>query len=143
MVNGDSGNCFSREIARTPRFSLVREVLDAPIEHIALENPVGVLSTQIRPPTQIIQPWQFGHAELKTTCLWLKNLPRLEPTNIVRDGIDKLRVRDEPRSPTRWKTRSRTYTGIADAMAEQWGRLDPVSAQLRRVSVQDPQDARL
>jgi hypothetical protein len=89
---------------------------------IAMENPIGRLSTLYRKPDQIIQPWQFGHGETKATCLWLKNLPLLKPTNIVegREG----RVWKEPPSKDRWKKRSRTYQGIADAMAEQWGGLD-------------------
>lgn len=91
------------------------------IPKIAGENPVGVLSTKYRKPDQIIQPWMFGHGETKATCLWIKGLPKLVPTNIVegRHG----RVWREPPSPDRWKKRSRTYQGIADAMAEQWGGL--------------------
>ncbi len=97
----------------------VRTLMNADISRIAIENPIGVISTQIRKPDQIIQPWQFGHGETKATCLWLKNLPLLKPTNIVegRHG----RVWREPPSPDRWKNRSRTYQGIAEAMAEQWG----------------------
>ena len=87
--------------------------------HIAIENPIGVLSTQWRKPDQIIQPWQFGHGETKATCLWLKNLPPLSPTQIV-DGRSA-RVHCESPGPERWKNRSRTFHGIADAMAEQWG----------------------
>jgi len=97
----------------------VRKLLDAPIDRIALENPVSVISTRIHKPDQIIQPWQFGHGETKTTCLWLKNLPPLQPTDIV-DGR-KDRIHKEPPSPERWKNRSRTYQGIANAMAVQWG----------------------
>jgi hypothetical protein len=93
--------------------------MNAPIPRIAIENPIGVLSTAIRKPDQIIQPWQFGHGETKATCLWLKNLPPLVPTNIVEGR--KARVHREPPSPDRWKKRSRTYQGIADAMADQWG----------------------
>ena len=96
----------------------VRYLLNAPINKIALENPIGVISTQIRKPDQIIQPWQFGHGETKATCLWLKNLPLLKPTNIV-DGREA-RVHREPPSKDRWKNRSRTYQGIANAMASQW-----------------------
>lgn len=92
---------------------------NAPIERIAIENPVGIMSTRWRKPDQIIQPWQFGHPETKATCLWLKNLPPLKPTQIV-DGR-QARVHREPPHPDRWKRRSRTYQGIADAMAEQWG----------------------
>jgi len=94
-------------------------MLDAPVAHIALENPISIISSKIRKPDQIIQPWQFGHGETKATCLWLKNLPKLVPTNIV-DGRDA-RVHKMPPGPDRWKERSRTYKGIADAMAHQWG----------------------
>lgn len=97
----------------------VRRLLDAPISKIALENPISIISSQIRKPDQIIQPWQFGHGETKATCLWLKNLPKLIPTNIV-DGRDD-RIHKMPPSPDRWKLRSTTYQGIADAMASQWG----------------------
>jgi len=92
---------------------------DAPIEKIALENPVCIMSSLYRKPDQIIQPWQFGHGETKATCLWLKNLPKLKPTNIV-DGREARVHRMSP-GPDRWKERSRTYQGIADAMADQWG----------------------
>lgn len=106
----------------------VRGLLSAPIPMIAIENPIGVLSSRIRKPDQIIQPWQFGHSESKATCLWLKNLPKLSPTNIIPKpekgywgnqmpgGQNKL-----GESRERWKARSRTYPGIALAMAEQWG----------------------
>ena len=96
----------------------VRMLLDAPINHIALENPVSIISSKIRKPDQIIQPWMFGHGETKATCLWLKNLPKLEPTNIV-DGRENKIHKMSP-SPDRWKLRSLTYQGIADAMAAQW-----------------------
>jgi hypothetical protein len=97
----------------------VGRLLNAPIPRIALENPVSIISTVFRKPEQIIQPWQFGHGETKTTCLWLKNLPALTPTNIV-SGREQ-RVHRMAPSPTRWKERSRTYMGIAEAMAQQWG----------------------
>lgn len=97
----------------------VRELLNADIPRIALENPISIISSRIRKPDQIIQPWQFGHGETKATCLWLKNLPKLIPTNIV-DGREA-RVHRMPPGPDRWKERSRTYQGIASAMAEQWG----------------------
>jgi len=97
----------------------VQMLLDAPIPRIALENPISIISSRIRKPDQIIQPWQFGHGETKATCLWLKNLPKLEPTNIV-DGREA-RIHKMPPSPDRWKERSKTYQGIADAMADQWG----------------------
>lgn len=97
----------------------VRALLNAPIPMIALENPVSIISSQIRKPDQVIQPWQFGHGETKATCLWLKGLPKLLPTNIV-DGREP-RVHKMPPSANRWKERSRTFEGIADAMADQWG----------------------
>jgi hypothetical protein len=113
--------------------------MDAPIERIALENPISVISSRIRKPDQIISPYQFGHDASKKTCLWLKNLPPLKPTQMVEPrivitpsgkeakrwgnqcdnyGQDKL-----PPSADRWKLRSATYQGIADAMADQWGRV--------------------
>lgn len=97
----------------------VRALLDLEIPRIALENPIGILSTVVRKPDQIIQPWMFGHGETKATCLWLKNLPKLQPTNIVVGRTP--RVHHEPPSLDRWKNRSRTYQGIAEAMALQWG----------------------
>lgn len=103
----------------------VQQLMDAPIPHIAIENPISVISTKIRKPDQIIQPWMFGHGETKATCLWLKNLPKLQPTDIV-DGREQ-RIHNLPPSKDRWKIRSTTYTGIAKAMAGQWGLkcLDP------------------
>jgi hypothetical protein len=92
---------------------------NAPIEKIAIENPVCIMSTEWRKPDQIIQPWMFGHGETKATCLWLKNLPKLVPTKIV-DGREA-RIHKMPPSPDRWKKRSETYLGIAQAMADQWG----------------------
>ena len=97
----------------------VRLLLHAPIEKIALENPISIISSRIRKPDQIIQPWQFGHGETKATCLWLKNLPLLVPTKIVEGREAK--VHRMPPSANRWKLRSTTYKGIAQAMAEQWG----------------------
>lgn len=99
----------------------VRELLNAPIPRIALENPVSIISSRIRKPDQTIQPWQFGHGEVKRTCLWLKNLPPLTPTNVV-EGREA-RVHKMPPGPDRWKERSRTFTGVAEAMAHQWGEL--------------------
>ena len=105
----------------------VRLLMGANVKHIALENPVGAISTRIMKPDCIIHPWQFGHPESKKTCLWLKNLPTLVPTNILEkpasgrwenqtsSGQNKLGP-----SPDRWKERSKTYQGIADAMAAQW-----------------------
>ena len=97
----------------------VRRLLDSLIPKIALENPISVISSHIRKPDQIIQPWQYGHGETKATCLWLKNLPKLTPTNIV-DGREA-RVHKMPPSADRWKLRSTTFQGIANAMAAQWG----------------------
>ena len=99
--------------------SFVRRLLDAPIEKIALENPIGAISTGIRKPDQIVQPWMFGHGETKATCLWLKGLPKLEPTDVVEGRHQKCWLL--PPSPDRWKLRSITYEGIATAMANQWG----------------------
>ena len=101
--------------------SLVQELLNAPIHRIAIENPIGVISTRLKKPTQIVQPWWFGHEELKPTCLWLKNLPKLRATDPVM-AFDS-RIYKMPESETRAKDRSRTYRGVAIAMAEQWGRL--------------------
>jgi site-specific DNA-cytosine methylase len=98
----------------------VRLLMNAPIDKIAIENPVSVISSQIRKPDQTIQPWQFGHGETKRTCLWLKGLPKLTPTDIV-DGREQ-RIWKMPPSPDRWKERSKTFTGIANAMADQWGK---------------------
>lgn len=98
----------------------VRALMDAPIEHIAVENPISIISSKIRKPDQIIQPWQFGHGETKATCLWLKNLPPLAPTDVVAGR--EARVHRMPPGPDRWKERSRTFTGIASAMADQWSR---------------------
>ena len=98
--------------------AFVRTLLDAPIPQIALENPVSIISSRIRKPDQIIHPWQFGHGEVKATCLWLKGLPKLTPTNVV-DGREA-RVHRLPPSVDRWKLRSVTYAGIAEAMASQW-----------------------
>ena len=101
--------------------AFVRLLMDAPIERIAIENPISVISTRIRKPEQIVHPWQFGHGERKATCLWLKGLQLLVPTNIV-EGREA-RIHRMPPGPDRWKKRSLTYQGIADAMAEQWGGL--------------------
>ena len=96
-------------------------------EHVAIENPVGIMSGHYRKPDQIINPWMFGHMEQKKTCLWLKGLPKLKPTKDVYDEMMKLpknkreRLHYLPPSPDRARIRSKTYSGIADAMAEQWG----------------------
>lgn len=108
----------------------VRLFMDCNIPRIAIENPVSVISTRIRKPDQIVQPWMFGHPESKKTCLWLKWLPKLEPTNLLpipasgrwenqtASGQNKLAP-----SKDRWRIRSKTYSGIAEAMANQWGKL--------------------
>lgn len=108
-----------KEKEQQEALEFVQMLLDAPINKIALENPISIISSRIRKPDQIIQPWMFGHGETKKTCLWLKNLPLLKPSNIVkgREG----RVHNMSPSPERWKDRSRTYLGIAEAMANQWG----------------------
>lgn len=109
--------------------AFVRLLLAAPIPRIALENPVSIISSRIRKPDQIIQPWQYGHEATKTTCLWLKNLPLLSPTNIVDKGKRHVTKSGKslpewynlPPSEDRWKIRSATFPGIAQAMADQWG----------------------
>ena len=107
--------------------AFVQLLLDAPIKKIALENPVSIISTRIRKPDQIIQPWWFGHDASKKTCLWLKNLPPLAPTDKLPGGNKTRRANQTPSgqnklgpSADRWKLRSATYQGIADAMAAQW-----------------------
>lgn len=97
----------------------VRLLMTAPIKRWCIENPVSIISSAIRPPDQIIQPWQFGHGETKATCLWLQNLPRLRSTDVV-EGREP-RVHMMPPGPNRWKERSRTFEGVAEAMGEQWG----------------------
>jgi hypothetical protein len=96
----------------------VEMLMSAPIGRIAVENPISIISSRIRKPDQIIQPWQYGHGETKATCLWLKNLPKLVPTDIVEGR--KPRVHFASPGPGRWKERSRTLPGIASAMARQW-----------------------
>jgi len=131
---------FARKIAsgeQDQALNFVRLLLDAPIKMIALENPVSIISSRIRKPDQIIQPYNFGHDASKRTCLWLKNLPKLKPTSYVEprevitpSGRVALRWANQcdnfghdslSPSPDRWKIRSATYKGIASAMAEQWG----------------------
>lgn len=105
--------------------AFVSLLMDAPIPKIAIENPISIISSRIRKPDQIIQPWMFGHGETKATCLWLKNLPNLIPTAVV-DGREA-RVHRMPPGPNRWRDRSRTFSGVALAMAEQWSQ-----AQIKR-----------
>ena len=117
-----SGARWFRDKAKQQQEALkfVRKLMDANIHKIAIENPISIISSHIRKPDQIIQPWMFGHGETKATCLWLKNLPKLIPTNVV-DGREQ-RLHKLPPSSERWKERSRTFQGIADAMAQQWGK---------------------
>lgn len=128
-----SGMHWTRRGLRDPKLTedaldFVRLLMAAPIKHIALENSVGCISTRIRKPDAIIQPWQFGHPESKTTCLWLKNLPALVPTNTLAkpaSGYWENQCANGSQnklapSPDRWKLRSKTYPGIAQAMAQQW-----------------------
>lgn len=114
----------ARRVAMADAVDLFRALLNAPIRRIAIENPVqhGYARKAIGTAyAQTIQPWQFGHGEVKRTALWLRNLPTLTPTNIVSGRVP--RVHHEPPSPDRWQKRSLTYQGIADAMADQWGNL--------------------
>jgi hypothetical protein len=114
--------------------SFVRQLLSADIPRIALENPIGCISTRIRKPDQIVQPYEYGHPESKATCLWLKNLPALRPTWVLNKPESGRWANQTPSgqnklgpSKDRWKERSRTYEGIGRAMAEQWGALLPHS----------------
>ena len=127
-----SGNRWMKERPerisdREKALAFVRALMDADIPRICIENPKGVISSRIRKPDQIIQPWQFGHPETKETHLWLKGLPTLEPTTDLREQMngraakDRGRVHHAAPGPDRWKERSRTFAGIAKAMAEQWG----------------------
>jgi hypothetical protein len=124
-----SGNgTYAGTKKREEGIEFFRMFLEAPIPRIAIEHPVSVISTAIRPPDQYIQPWQFGHPESKKTGLWLKNLPKLTPTNILpmQERWDNQTPSGQNKigpSADRWKERSRTYQGIADAMAQQWGNL--------------------
>jgi site-specific DNA-cytosine methylase len=115
-----------RQQEQADALEFVRWLMNAPAERIAIENPPGRIGSQIRKADQYIHPWQFGHMETKTTGLWLKNLPKLTPTKIVYDEMQKLPAHQRHRvhwmkpGPDRWKERSRTYQGIADAFAAQW-----------------------
>lgn len=121
----------NKQVEQAAALDFVRLLLNAPVPRIALENPVSIISSRIRKPDQIIQPWQFGHEATKTTCLWLKGLPPLTPTKIVGKGTRHFTKSGRslpewynlPPSADRWKIRSATFQGIADAMADQWGNL--------------------
>jgi hypothetical protein len=132
-----SGMHWTKRGLRDPKLTedalaFVRMLMDADIPRIAIENPVSVISSRIRKPDQIVHPWMFGHDASKKTCLWLKSLPPLLPTNVVEPRLvnGKKRWANQtdsgqnrlPPSEDRWKIRSATYTGIAQAMADQWGR---------------------
>lgn len=110
-----------RRRAREEAIEFFMNLYNCKIPKVAIENPIGIMSTKYRKPDQIIQPWQFGHGETKATCLWLRNLPKLEPTKIV-EGREQ-RIWKLPPSEDRGKLRSKTFTGIAKAMAEQWSKL--------------------
>tara|TARA_B100001939_G_scaffold203961_1_gene175387 strand:- start:42 stop:638 length:597 start_codon:yes stop_codon:yes gene_type:complete len=124
-----SRHFYRKQREQSEALNFVRFLMDAPVERWCIENPVSIISSAIRPPDQIIQPWQYGHGETKATCFWLKNLPRLKPSNCVEgreSNIIKMSGKD------RWKNRSRTYLGVAEAMGDQWGgqALSPVADQL-------------
>ncbi len=108
-----------RAILTDKAFEFFMEIANADCDRIAIENPIGCVSTRWRKPDQIVQPWMFGHGETKATCLWLKGLPKLTPTDVV-EGREQ-RIWRMPPSKDRSKLRSKTYTGIALAMAQQWG----------------------
>jgi len=108
-----------KQAEQAEALDFVRTLLAASIPRIALENPVSILSTRIRKPDQVIQPWQYGHPETKATCLWLHGLSPLRPTDVVPGR--EARVHRMAPGPNRWRERSRTYPGIAKAMAQQWG----------------------
>lgn len=116
---------------REEAVSFFMALIKAPVPRIAVENPIGVMSTHYRKPDQVVQPWMFGHGETKATCFWLKNLKPLIPTHLERDLFAQetpkereQRLHRLPPSPTRWMERSKTYPGIAAAMADQWGGIE-------------------
>lgn len=138
MYNKDGSVNKERLTNQRKALNFVQKLMDAPIEKIAIENPVSVISSQIRKPDQIIQPYEYGHSEAKKTCLWLKNLPQLKPTKIVDKGefVEWVDKNGKKKRQAKWyldvltkaktkaerqKLRSKTYQGIADAIANQWG----------------------
>ena len=122
-----SRHFYRKQREQAEALDFVRFLMNSPIERWCIENPVSVISSAIRPPDQIIQPWEYGHGETKATCLWLKNLPKLRPTKCVEGREAKIHMM--PPGPDRWKERSRTFTGIAEAMGDQWGnRVLPLAA---------------
>ena len=112
----------NKQAEQSEALEFVQYILDLPVPRIALENPIGRINTAIRRPDQIVQPWMFGHGETKATCLWLVNLPPLMVT--VLDQGRHPAIHLMPPTPDRWKKRSVTYPGLAEAMADQWGGLD-------------------
>lgn len=121
--------------------AFVQALLDAPIDKICIENPISIISTRIRKPDQIIQPWQFGHGETKATCLWLKGLPLLLPTDVVEGR--HARIHNLSPGPNRWKERSLTYAGIAKAMAKQWTTLAPSAKPIITAPGEDNNQAKI
>lgn len=111
----------NRLLQRQEAFEFFMQFVWNQCPKIAIENPIGVVSTMYRKPDQIIHPWWFGHDEKKATCLWLKGLPLLQPTDIRDKNSATNRLHALPPSPDRWKLRSKTYDGVAAAMATQWG----------------------
>lgn len=141
LYNKDKSRNEERWKNREEGLDFVRALMNAPIEKIAIENPVSCISSEIRKPDQIIQPWQFGDEAQKTTCLWLKNLPKLKPTKIV--GKGEIVTFKSGKRMSKWmceafrlpkaerqKLRSKTFQGIADAMADQWGNEVTTTTQL-------------
>lgn len=123
-----NGRVAGRAELTEEALQFVQELLEAPVRMMALENPIGCISSRVRKPSQIVQPWHFGDDASKATCLWLRNLPLLKPQNQLPGDRKTRRGNQTPSgqnklgpSPDRWKERSRTYQGIADAMADQWG----------------------
>lgn len=108
-----------KQTEQAEALDFVQWLMDVPVPRIAIENPISVISSRIRKPDQIVQPWQFGHGETKATCWWLKGLPLLSPTEIVAGR--SARVHHASPGPDRWRERSRTLSGMAAAMAAQWG----------------------
>lgn len=146
FYNKDGSRNEQRWIDQADALDFVKQLMMAPIKHIAIENPISVISTQIRKPDQIIHPWQFGHEAEKTTCLWLKNLPHLKPTKIVdkgeffewedKNGVKKRQSKwymdalSKAKTPEERRTlRSKTFKGIAEAIADQWKDLESFAIQ--------------
>lgn len=110
---------YRKQAEQEKALEFVCKLMNAPVKRKVIENPVSIISSRICKPSQIVQPWWFGHGETKATCLWIEGLPLLVPTNVVDGRV--ARVHRMAPGPERWRERSRTLTGLADAMAEQWG----------------------